>query len=690
MTATSQYLTTTAKLLPYPRRSGHGASSTTAFHYEASGPQAALGDILAVIEVLAPIKEANEVSNLILETATRTYYLDPENETDTVIDRFEDTIKAINEELAVYATAGHGSWIGKVSAILAVMVGNEVHLTQTGSAQAFLYRGKQSSCITTGLASKEPHRPSKTFANMASGRLEIGDRLFLATPALLHHFSSEELADTISQNTPTTAIDKLRVGLGPGESLERFAATISELTTPDQAAMVPQTGLPKAAMLGKPETGLARVRDGAKPALAKAGALSLAAGSKLGSFWRSSVQPWIKSTTLTLIQMLRKLLSKKSGRWMALAALILVIATIVWSVSHLGTDKALAGMAKSYDQAYAKQATAAQQLANGDKLGAKTNYQAALDQLNLILVNPKSSKLPAYLAKHKKDSDDPASPQQLRNLVQAQIDQIDGLTQVSGGQLADFSALSNAKPTLMAQVGNQFVFSGPADGSSIYIYNLATSKLSVVANHPSLGGKVVAISASSNSDGVYLLTDKPGVWFLRTSDNNLSQIAASGAWPKGKAIASYLGNLYILLADDSGVSKLTPVGSGFSLPSPYPVNDPSVLKGSTAMAVDGSIYVANPNGFSRIFSGVVQKSDLVIPSNLKALRQIASVNAGKSLIMVDAKSERIGLFSFDGAAVSYNGQLAVKGAKQVYSALGNGVDKNLYVLADQKFYKITY
>jgi len=682
-----QLLVTTAKLVPYPKRGGSVVNLATSYHYEATPAEAELGDLCSVVEVLAPPKQAAEVTNLILSTAQRTYY---EPSAMEPAERFEAAVKAINRELASYATRGNSAWIGKVSAVVSAITGSWVHVTQTGSAHGFLYRGGRDTCITTGLTSKEPHRPSKTFGNIASGQLHSGDRLMLSTPALLHQLSSQQLTEIVCDNSAAAGIAKLQQLLATSDAQERIAVTISQVNTAEAAAMVPQSGLPKEAHLGKP-AGLAQTAKGNAAPIAK-NALGLAVGSGqwLKTTYEAKVGPNLKRGTLGVVKFLRKRLANRNSRVAVVVALVVIAGLIFWGVSRGGQNKALAALAGQYKDAYTKESTAATQLANGDKLGAKTNYEASLGELNSVIKNPKAPQLTAYLTKHSHADADPLSASKLRDIVSSQIDQIDGLTKVNPGQLADFSALGDAKPTLMQQVGNQFIFVDPSSGSSIYRYDQSKAKLEVVATHPKGLGKVIAITASSNQDGVYLLTDQPAVWFYALADSSLKPLTiAGGSWPKGQAIASYAGNLYVLLADDSALDKITPAGnSSFNAPIASPINDPSVLKNAQTLAIDGSIYIGSNKGFTRVFAGVVQQSDLVFPTNLMHPRDIVSSDAGKLLITTDADSNRIGLFNFDGA-LEYSRQIEITGSSTVYAA-SSTEDNVLYALVDQKFVKVSY
>ncbi|WP_457831512.1 hypothetical protein, partial [Staphylococcus aureus] len=87
-----------------------------------------------------------------------------------------------------------------------------------------------------GGGTQRPTSPTKTFGSIASGQLEAGDRLLLATPALVHQIPLSRLQSAVSDASPASAIAELTHLLKDASS-ERIAALIIEITTPEIAAL---------------------------------------------------------------------------------------------------------------------------------------------------------------------------------------------------------------------------------------------------------------------------------------------------------------------------------------------------------------------------------------------------------------------------------------------------------------------
>ena len=167
-----ELITHTARLVPYAKRPKQVASYVTAYSYEPmpDDPGANLGNLVVVIEVLVSGRGSEEIADLIIETIGDRYYNEA-NESHDSLARFEAAIKTANYELAEYVNQGNAAWVGKLSAVVAVQAGEQLHLAQTGSAEAFLYRGRAHARIVSGGSSGRPAAASKTFGSIASGHL---------------------------------------------------------------------------------------------------------------------------------------------------------------------------------------------------------------------------------------------------------------------------------------------------------------------------------------------------------------------------------------------------------------------------------------------------------------------------------------------------------------------------------------
>ncbi|HEY8108581.1 MAG TPA: hypothetical protein VIF43_01040 [Patescibacteria group bacterium] len=172
--------------------------------------------------------DAYDVGEVIADTFQREFFGDLNR---TVGEAFENALTTLNQTLADLAAEGDSDWVGKLDAVVGVIHENEVFVTQVGQAKAYLVRGHSSTDITEGL-SEPGAQTSKTFQNVAEGKLEVGDKVLFTTKELLGHFPIRDLRRTVFLHQPIRAIQKLAEDL-EGKRPERFAAVIVELTTVD-------------------------------------------------------------------------------------------------------------------------------------------------------------------------------------------------------------------------------------------------------------------------------------------------------------------------------------------------------------------------------------------------------------------------------------------------------------------------
>jgi hypothetical protein len=111
---------------------------------------------------------------------------------------FETAIGQVNEELGKLASMGQTNWIYKLNCILAVKDGATFHIATCGKVSAFLLRSGQYTDIS---CSPQESHPLKTFENLASGKIRLGDLLILSTTQLFNHLSMDRLLNIV-ENSP--------------------------------------------------------------------------------------------------------------------------------------------------------------------------------------------------------------------------------------------------------------------------------------------------------------------------------------------------------------------------------------------------------------------------------------------------------------------------------------------------------
>ncbi len=634
----SEFITHTARIVPYTKRPRQVASFVTAYTNEPmpDDPGADLGNFFVVLEVLVSGRAGEELADLIIGTLGEHYYNHADGEP---LARFETALKALNRELGTYVSQGNASWIGKLSAIAGIQAGAELHLTHTGSAEAFLYRGKATTPITSSTDKTRSATPTKTFASIASGTLEAGDRLLLATPALVHQLPLQKLHDIIISNSPNNAIAE--IGRLLNTSADRIAALVVEITTPELAAMQVRSEAPDEVRLGTPENTLEAAKLAAAPLAEATTKSTKQVGQAAQKLW-SRTKPTLQHVGLAIVSTLRRFLTGKGSGRRIIIVLVTLIVVVGGFWAWQNSDSQVQKLYDRYRTDYERY-----QLAASSSPSSSTNPKSLLEQtlqdLTSLSQSPGAGSLNRKLQHSDLPAGSPSSISTLTSLVKTKLDQLEGLSHPATTTVASLSKLKDASPNHAELFASKLYLVDSHNKSAIYILNVTTGSLKTSTANTSVLGQVVATCLSSNNDGLYLLTSKPEVWFYRFDTDTLEQQTINlGSWPAGTAIASYSGNLYILA--DGTVYKHVRTLSGFGPKAEYLSSSTLAgLKNATAMAVDGNIYTLSSSGLYQYLAGALHQS-LPVPSSLA--KPIALHSFGGTLLMsVDSQSGRLGVWS---------------------------------------------
>jgi hypothetical protein len=152
--------------------------------------QQGLGILFGILEISDSSEDSSYVVNYLISIIKKEYFFSTKR---GPIESFEAALHKANLALAQLAEHGQVSWIGKLNAVAAVIEKNNIHLAATGTASAFLVRGKSLSNVSEGQESGEDVNPLKTFQEVVSGRLDDKDKIILTTDSLFNIFSLEEM-----------------------------------------------------------------------------------------------------------------------------------------------------------------------------------------------------------------------------------------------------------------------------------------------------------------------------------------------------------------------------------------------------------------------------------------------------------------------------------------------------------------
>ncbi len=671
----SELITRTARLVPYAKRPKQVPSFVTAFSYEpmADEPAAPLGSLYVVIEVLVGGRSSEEVADLVIQTFGERYYNNPEAEMNT-LSRFEAAVKATNHELSEYVSRGNAAWIGKMSAIAAVSVGDEIHLTQTGSAEAFLYRHQATTSIS-GKGSERSAGPAKTFGSIASGTLMPQDRLMLATPALVHQIALARLHAIVLGGSPNSAIAEITDLLKGGQN-ERIAALIIEVTTPEQAALQVRSDEPDEIQLGSPDNALDAARMAAAP-LAQA---TLAHTKRAGAQAKAGLaraKPRLQQAGYDSATQMRAWIAAPRARQVGGIALVVTVALVAWLIWSHGQTTRTAQLYGRYQADYQKYLSADVAANSGAKDNAQSQLVALTTELADLSRASGHNALDAKLKTAKLVGHEPASVAAFITLVSVRIDQLQGLVKVSPTTIANYP--KNAKPNhLEFMAGKLYVFDS-TNNSAIYVVNIATNSLVKSTSDTSKLGSVVATTLSSAGDGVFLITNQPTVWFYRFDNDSLTEQTINlGSWESGSAIASYATNLYVL--SGQSIYKHVRTYSGYTPKSDYiqGLPDPHTI------AVDGNVYVLGPKGLGLYLAGSL-KTSAEVPASLANASTLRAFG-GDTVQAISSTTKRIGFWD-NHQNLIFSRQYSLSGIDALYDATYDPATVTGYALVNGRIVK---
>jgi len=642
-------------------------------------PISDLGNLFVVIEVISSGRMAEEVADIVIETIGQHFYNQDVGNDKSYLERFETAIKATNTELSHYIDRGNAAWVGKLSAIVAVQTGGELHLTQTGSAEAFLSRGNASTRITAAPGPRGP-QPNKTFGAITSGSLEAGDRLLMATPALVHQLPLAKLRSIISSTTPNAAIAEI-TGLLEGATSDRIAALVVEVTTPEQAALQIRAHESSDVILNANETPFEIAKLAAAPlaqgAVQSSKRLTGSIAQKI-----EDLKPYLRRLTLAAVRYLRRFLTgKNSQRRLALAAVVIIV-VIGFAITGHNRSAATSKLVARFNAAVSAEQSAATRLGSADKAAAVASLARVQQDVATLAADKNRAGLDQRLAKSVVPEGSPRSVAALQQAIAALLDQAENLQRVSTKTLATFDAKTTT-PSHFELIGSKAV-TIDATGHTISLVDLASGAITTSSADTNQLGSVVATTLSSAGDSMFILTQEPAVWLYKPAGDVLTkQTIGQGSWPIATSLASYNSNLYFTDSSSSVLKAVrTLAGYGPTAVASTAAGNPE-LAGARAIAVDGSVYVLSDKGLLQYLSGVL-KQTVAVPSSLSHATRIRSIGDGSTLIATDVTTNRTGLFRYSGPTLSFSRQFSLNGSSHLYDATLDLATNTVYALTEGK------
>jgi len=547
-----------------------------------------------------------------------------------VYERFEHALKQVNLTYKTLKEKRGPKSVGDVSAIIAVFSGNEMHLTQSADAEAYLIRKGKLSLVSEGLAGKS----DDLFVNIASGELMPEDKILFSTSRLLRLATHAQLAQMCSQGV-TEALDAIRELVLSDNELSIGVTCIS-------------TKLPH--------------RTGATTPVVKGQSKAMAMAGKYWEMVTAFLENKIKIKG-------KKIPMERNNILLILGGVILIL---ILSVSFLLSGRHDSQLRDEYKLRI--------EAMNQDLTVANTKgYANDKATANTILTKVETDARAILDSKYFR-----SEALAILDRVQATRDSINNTTRLKNMKpYADLSTKRESVDALGLVSLNDNLFA--------YEYNaLYEIILDQVLDPKTIDQTEVVVDGVALEDqGVIAFMTKSGR-IIEYYDGQFQFVPTDDeTWKTGVDLAAYGRNLYILSPVNNQIYKYSRARSKYSNSSDY--NMDADLTGATSMAVDGNVYVLKKGGeIIKLFKG--EKQDFKIDdlaSDLSTASQIFTTTEQKKMYVLDSENRRVVVLEKDiSGNARYKGEIYFEELPDVQGLFVDKSETKLYLMTKKAVYQV--
>ncbi len=630
------------------------------FHYTPADPEEArFGELFLTIEILNNPGGAEVVASEVFAKLRETYYSYLGNDD---YSSFESALREVNGTLRDLAERSEQKWLGKINAVAAVRSEQNLHLAQTGAAEAYLLRAGKAVRISETLAESEAtteERTLSTFTSISSGELASQDQLILTTEHLLRVISQDELERIFLRDRGLSFMADLRekLVLEPGQTmgLGFLMVTHDESAADTEFAADPENS--NAEFLGqRPRRAAPRPR------------------------WLQKLQFWKRDTAaLSLDKMRESAISAREGvaiwadsvrtnadkRTISFALVIMVVVLCVGVYVYYSKNSEAHRVEVFQDDF----ATLKAQVARAESRILYDNTGA------ISLLNTASQEADRLLAM----GISVPSVEAVQKQIQKNLDKAYGVQRVdlSKAEIADIATAKNdAEPLGLVKIDNSL---HAFDKNTWYTVTLDKVSMATVATDTEIQ---TGLYFPDQEATVFLTKDQRLIeWsgtqahFMKTDDDT---------WHDAVSIGDYSRYLYFLDPERNQIWKYGRGADGYSKATEY--NKDTDLGQASSVAIDGDIYVATLGGdIKQIFRG--KKTDWVptLPEGVSIEKpvRIRTSLEGKSVYVQDTKNRVLKFQKKDGV---YLGQYVFGAEEEITDFLIDDENMKIFALVGTKIY----
>lgn len=628
------------------------------------------GQIFVNLEVQNNAVDAEDIGAMVFETMQNVFFEDLEKEP---YSRFESALKAVNGSLKQFKKEKVSGYIGNLNVIIAAIVGDELLLSQSGDAEAYLIRKRYVSVISDGLSEETT---DDVFSSIASGRIEGGDMVLFSSTRLLRYITKTDLAKCVNKNGVAESLADIR-DIVATEMLGRIGLTgvifeqvsDSEVVEVEEememvAKSVARASEPKSDMgMGEMAGKFLNKLKGYTKSVPKGKASNLAQGAKgFASKMGSKVASGITSKGFGKDKIL-----------VSLVGLIIILVVGIFIAKQQSAEQAQIDQLDKTLVSIQDKIAQAQTQAVSDKEQAKATLDKAYNDAKSVLNSGYyRDKATIYLLE-----------------IEEARDKIDNVIRID-------------KPNVMADLTskrsdvNALGFITIGERLFTYEYNALYELVLDQLQAPlTIDDKESVVAATSFDDrGSLVFLTKSGK-LIEYKDGNVSYMdTEEGTFHKGTALASWGNRIYVLDPASGQIWKYSYKGtqSAFGGAETYLIGKPDIAD-ARDFAIDANIYLLKASGdIFKFFGG--QKVDFFInnppSSGLEDATAIYTSDKLNQVFVMSAKTSKVLVFKKDSHTgdLVYQSQYLLDNVDELRDIYVDPAARTLYVLTKTKILSV--
>lgn len=590
------------------------------------------------LEIVNGEKYSQSIAQSILDTLDDVFFANAELNS---YERFESALKEVNLTIKNIKEKRGEKSIGEINAIIAAFSGNDLFLTQSKNAEAYLIRKDKLSMISEGLNG----RSADVFVNIASGNLLAEDKIIFTTSRLLRLATHSQLSGLFGDGV-AEAIDSIRELVLGDSNLSIGVTCITTKPSRRITGLKNVKNIPYFAVVKKwIDKGLSFLSKKIN---------KQQSGNKVVNKYTKKISPFKDFD--------------KNKILMVIGGFILVL---IFSVSFLMDGQ----RNKELREEYRIRIEAMNQDLHTANTKGYTNDKGTAN---------------AILDKVEREARDILETSFFRAEALALLEK----SQETRDSINNTSRIDKGTPYIDLSAKNEDIEASGIvnldENFFVYEYNkLYEIILDQILDPKTIDENEVVIASTTmeDYDQVVFLTQSGRI--IEYSDGEIQFTNTEDeAWKSGIDIGAYGRYLYLLSPENNQIYKYPRIRSKYASASEYNID--AELKNAISFAIDGSVYVLNEGGeIIELFKGKKKEFNIVdMASDLSDATKIFTSPEINNLYVLDPINKKVTIIEKYVNGGGYRGQLIFENLDNLEDIYVDKSEDKLYLLTKKAIYRV--